>query len=66
MFGPINKGIIGQDLKVFEKEYDKTIESCNLCHQASKREFIKVIKAREPSDKGIDYFLKTNPTGAPQ
>ncbi len=66
MFGPINKGIMGQDLKLFENEYDKTIESCNLCHQASKRGFIKVIKMREPADKGIDYLLKTNPTGAPQ
>jgi len=66
MFGPINKAIMAQDIRAFEREYDETINSCNLCHEATKNGFIKVIKLREPSDKGIDYLLKTKATGESQ
>jgi hypothetical protein len=66
MFGPINKAIMAQDPKAFEREYNETIESCNLCHEATRNAFIKVIKLRDPVDKGIDYLLKTKATGDPQ
>lgn len=66
MFGPINKAILAQDIRVFEREYNESIESCNLCHVATRNGFIKVIKLREPADKGIDYLLKTNATGESQ
>jgi hypothetical protein len=66
MFGPINKAILVQDIGVFEREYNEAIESCNLCHVATRNGFIKVIKLREPADKGIDYLLKTKATGEAQ
>jgi len=66
MFVPINKAIIAQDIKAFEREYDEAIESCNLCHEATRNGFIRVIKLREPADKEIDYLLKTKGTGEPQ
>lgn len=63
MFGPINKAILAQDLRTFERDYDEAIQSCNLCHVATRNGFVRVIKLREPADKGIDYLLKTNATG---
>lgn len=66
MFGPINKAITAQDIKAFERGYNEAIESCNLCHEATRNGFIKVIKLREPADRGIDYLFKTKATGEPQ
>jgi len=66
MFGPINKAIMAQDLRAFEREFDEAIKSCNLCHEATRNGFIKVIKLREPADKEIDYLLKTRATGESQ
>jgi hypothetical protein len=66
MFGPINKAILAQDLRAFEREYDEAIQSCNLCHEATGNGFIKIIKLREPADKEMDYLLKTKATGESQ
>ena len=65
-FEPVNKAIMAQDIKAFTKEYNAVIKSCNACHQAMGYGFIKIIKLREPVDKGINYFLKSKGTDVPK
>jgi hypothetical protein len=65
-FAPVNKAIMAQDIKAFTKEYNVVIKSCNACHQAMGYGFIKVIKLREPVDKGMNYFLKSKATDVPK
>jgi hypothetical protein len=65
-FEPVNKAIMAQNLKAFTKEYDAVIKSCNACHEAMGYEFIKVIKLREPVDKGMNYFFKSKATDVPK
>jgi len=65
-FEPVNKAIMAQDIKAFTKEYNAVIKSCNACHQAMGYGFIKVVKLREPVDKGINYFLKSKGTDVPK
>jgi hypothetical protein len=55
-----------QDFKSFTKEYDAVIKSCNSCHDAMGYGFIKVIKMKEPADKGINYLLKSKATDVPK
>ena len=65
-FAPVNKAIMAQDIKAFTKEYNGVIESCNACHQGMGYGFIKVIKLKEPVDKGINYLLKSKATDVPK
>ena len=65
-FEPVNRAIMAQDIKAFTKEYNAVIKSCNACHQGMGYGFIKVIKLREPADKGINYFLKSKATDVPK
>jgi hypothetical protein len=41
-FDLVNKAIMAQDFKKFEKEYMAVIKSCNECHTAMGYDFIKV------------------------
>ena len=65
-FAPVNKAIMAQDIKAFTKEYNAVIKSCNACHEAMGYAFIKVIKLREPVDKGLNYLLKSKATDVPK
>lgn len=65
-FASVNKAIAAQDFKAFAKEYDAVINSCNACHDAMGYGFIKVIKMKEPADKGINYSLKSKATDVPK
>ena len=65
-FEPVNKAIMAEDIKAFTKEYNAVIKSCNACHQVMGYGFIKVIKLREPVDKGLNYFLKSKATDVPK
>jgi hypothetical protein len=65
-FAPVNKAITAQDFKTFTKEYTAVIKSCNACHEAMGYGFIKVIKMKEPADKGMDYLLKSHATDVPK
>ncbi len=65
-FAPVNKAIMAQDIKAFTKEYNGVIKSCNACHEAMGYGFIKVVKLREPVDKGLNYFLKSKATDVPK
>jgi len=62
----VNKAIMSQDIKAFTKEYNAVIKSCNACHEGMGYGFIKVIKLREPVDKGMNYFLKSKATDVPK
>jgi hypothetical protein len=65
-FAPVNKAIAAQDFKNFAKEYGAVIKSCNACHDGMGYGFIKVIKLKEPADKGIDYSLKSKAADVPK
>jgi len=65
-FAPVNKAIAAQDFKAFSKEYNAVIGSCNACHAGMGYGFIKVIKLKEPADKGIDYSIKSKATDVPK
>ena len=66
MFAPVNKAIMAQDIKTFNKEYNAVIKSCNGCHEGMGYGFIKVIKMKEPADTGISYLLKSKATDVPK
>jgi hypothetical protein len=65
-FAPVNKAITAQDFKAFAKEYNAVIKSCNACHEGMGYGFIKVIKMKEPANKGISYLLKSKATDVPK
>lgn len=65
-FAPVNKAIIAQDIKTFNKEYNAVIKSCNACHEAMGYGFIKTIKMKKPADEGISYLLKSKATDVPK
>jgi hypothetical protein len=65
-FAPVNKAITAQDFKAFVKEYNAVIKSCNACHEGMGYGFIKVIKMKEPANKGISYLLKSKATDVPK
>ena len=65
-FAPVNKAIMAQDIKAFTKEYSDVIKSCNACHEGMGYGFIKVIKLKEPVDKGMNYQLKSKATDVPK
>jgi len=65
-FAPVNKAIAAQDFKAFSKEYNAVIDSCNTCHAGMGYGFIKVIKLKEPADKGINYSIKSKATDVPK
>jgi len=61
----VNKAIMAQNMNAFTKEYDAVIESCNGCHQGMGYGFIKIMRLKEPADKGMDYSLKSKATDVP-
>ncbi len=65
-FAPVTKAIAAEDFKVFEKEYNAVIDSCNGCHAGMGYGFIKVKKLKAPADMGIDYSLKSKATDVPK
>jgi hypothetical protein len=65
-FAPVTKAISAQDFKAFSKEYNAVIPSCNGCHDAMGYGFIKVIKMKEPADKGINYSIKSKASDVPK
>jgi hypothetical protein len=65
-FAPVNKAIMDQNFKTFEKEYTAVIKSCNDCHGGMGYGFIKVIKMKAPADQGIDNSLKSKATDVPK
>jgi hypothetical protein len=65
-FAPVNKAIMAQDWKVFEKAYMAVIKNCNDCHAGMGYGFIKVVKQKAPADVGIDYRLKSKATDVPK
>jgi hypothetical protein len=65
-FAPVNKAIMAQDFKAFEKEYNAVIKSCNECHANMGYGFIKVVKLNAPADQGIDYIVKSKATDVPK
>jgi hypothetical protein len=65
-FGPVNKAISAHDFKAFSKEYNAVIPSCNGCHDAMGYGFIKVIKMKEPPDKGMNYSIKSKASDVPK
>lgn len=65
-FDPVNKAILAQDFKSFEKEYKAVIKSCNECHVAMGYGFIKVKQMKMPADEGIYYPVKSKATDVPK
>jgi hypothetical protein len=65
-FDPVNKAIMAQDFKAFEKEYIAVIMSCNDCHAGMGYGFIKVVRQKTASDVDIDYSLKSKATDVPK
>ncbi len=65
-FAPVNKAISAQDLKTFVKEYEGVIASCNGCHEGMGYGFIKVVRMKEPPDRGINYSIKSKATDVPK
>jgi len=65
-FAPVNKAIMAQDFKAFEKTYNEAINSCNACHVGMGYGFIKVVKQKTASDLGVDYDLKSRATDVPK
>ncbi len=65
-FAPVNKAIMAQDWKAFEKEYTAVIKKCDDCHTGMGYGFIKVVKQKTPADVGIDFKLKSKATDVPK
>jgi hypothetical protein len=65
-FDPVNKAIMAQDFKKFEKEYMAVIKSCNECHAAMGYNFIKVKHLKAPVDPGIDYKVNSKASDVPK
>jgi len=65
-FEPVNKAIMVQDFKAFEKEYKAVIKNCNECHAGMGYGFIKVKQLKAPADQGIDYAVKSKATDVPK
>jgi hypothetical protein len=65
-FAPVNKAIMAQDFKSFEKEFMAVIGKCNECHAGLGYRFIKVIKQKTASNAGIDYSVKSKATDVPK
>ncbi len=65
-FAPVNKAIMAQDIKLFEKEFNAVIKNCNDCHAGMGYGFIKVVKQKTPSNVGIDYTVKSKATDVPK
>jgi hypothetical protein len=64
-FAPVNKAIMAQDLKAFDKEYKGVVDSCNACHGAMGYGFIQVKLLKAPADQGISYTVKSKATDVP-
>lgn len=65
-FDPVNKAIMAQDSKAFEKEYMAAIKNCNDCHSAMGYGFIVVKHLSAPVDPGIDYAVKSKAADVPK
>ena len=65
-FAPVNKAIMAQDFKAFDKEYKAVIKSCNECHAGMGYAFIKVHQLKAPADQGIVYAVKSKATDVPK
>jgi hypothetical protein len=65
-FAPVNKAIMDQDIKSFEKEYKAVIKSCNECHVGMGYGFIKVHQLKAPVNQGVDYSVKSKATDVPK
>jgi hypothetical protein len=65
-FDPVNKAIMAQNFKAFDKEYKAVVKECNSCHQGMGYSFIKVVPLKVPADPGIDYKLKSKATDVPK
>ena len=65
-FAPVNKAIQAKDLKAFETAYGNIISTCNQCHQSMEYGFIRVVRQQVPSDNGIDYMKKSEPSDVPK
>jgi len=65
-FAPVNKAIMAQDIKAFEKEYKAVIKSCNECHSGMGYGFIKIHQLKAPVDQGVDYSVKSKATDVPK
>jgi len=65
-FDPVNKAIMNQDFKAFDKEYKAVVKECNSCHQGMGYGFIKVVPLKAPADQGIDYEVKSKATDVPK
>ena len=58
-FAPVNKAIMVNDFKGFDKAYTAVINDCNNRHQGMGYGFIKIVKQKTPADVGITYALKS-------
>ena len=65
-FAKVNKAIADQNLKVFKREYNAIIATCNNCHEGMGYGFIKISKQKAPSDQGIQYKLSSKATDVPK
>jgi hypothetical protein len=65
-FDPVNKAIMTQNFKAFDKEYKAVVKECNSCHQGMGYGFIKVVPLKAPADQGIDYKVKSKATDVPK
>jgi len=65
-FDPVNKAIMAQDFKAFDKEYKAVVKECNACHEGMGYGFIKIIPLKSPTDPGINYKVKSKATDVPK
>src|SRR6266496_196541 len=65
-FDPVNKAIMDQDFKAFDKQYRQVVSSCNECHSAMGYGFIHVKLLSGPADPGINYNVKSKATDVPK
>ncbi len=65
-FEPVNKAIMAQNFKAFDKEYKEVVSSCNACHSAMGYGFIEVKLLKAPVDQGLSYAVKSKATDVPK
>ena len=58
-FDPVNKAILAEDLKAFDKEFAAAIAKCNDCHYQMGFQFVKVVQPPAPATRLIDFGVKS-------
>jgi hypothetical protein len=58
-FNPVNKAILAEDFKAFDREFASVIAKCNDCHYQMGFQFVKVTQPSAPATRLIDFGVKS-------